>query len=305
MTQILRDTPATAQLLNYQNGDLTNFDATPSLAVTDGNGATVTTEAVSSPGTGIYQAIIPGQTNVSMLKAVWTAAMSTRTVVHTVWYEVVAHTLADEAWIRSYGAKATGTGPLASATDYTDAMIEEARERAVTRMEDWTERGWIGRYCRIEAAGTGTRTLWLADGEPRLADGTSLHRPGRLSDVRKIISASADGTALNTSNLRIDSSVGAVYRTDADWPSATSSNPRNIVIEYEYGLSGPQDGSERVLMALVAADLVPSLVSDRAMSMSTEFGIERYVTAGFGNAVTSLPEVNAWVLQHTRHLPVA
>lgn len=303
MSLILRQTPATAQLLNFQNGDLTDFDGTPAITVVDGNGASVATEAVSSPSTGIYQAIIPGQANVSMLKATWTATMASRDVVHTVWYEVIGSTLADEALIRAFGAKATGTAPLASGTDYTDAMIEESRERQLQRMEDWTERSWVPRYCRIEAAGNGGRWLWLGDGEPRLSDGTPLHRPGRLSDIRKIISASVDGVTV--ANVTIDATVGGVLRTDGSWTAATDTNPRNVVIEYEYGLTSPTAGSDRILMLLIRDDLVPSLVSDRAMSMTTEFGMERYVTAGFGNAVTSLPEVNAWAMQQSRHLPVA
>ncbi len=91
-----------------------------------------------------------------------------------------------------------------------------------------------------------------------------------------------------------------LWRTDTTWTRATTSDPLNVVVEFTYGVEPGTNGSDRIGMVLLRDRLVPSNISDRASSFSDELGTYRFVTAGFGSNVTSIPEVNAWVQANDR-----
>ena len=60
MNQILRTTPATLEILVYQDGTLTDLDANPTLVITDANGTTVTA-APTGAGAQALSRVTPGE----------------------------------------------------------------------------------------------------------------------------------------------------------------------------------------------------------------------------------------------------
>ena len=222
----------------------------------------------------------------------------------TIPIEVAGDVLFSELDARQFGAKANGTAPLNSATEYTDAMLLKERNQISDLLEQWTSRSWVPRYARREIPGTGAKDLWLGDGEPRASDGRALYRPGSLTDVREIISVTINGTAVTASNVKFDSTNGHLFRTDGSFTRQTQTNPYNIVVEYTYGMDPWVDGARRIGLLLAVDRLVPSAISDRATSFTDELGTLRFETPGrFGN-VSTLPEVNHWVKTHTRRIPL-
>lgn len=287
----------------YVDGTATDVGAV-TIGITDGNG-----DAVVAPGTGTtnngdgtYTYSLASQTDPAFLVASWTRSDTSATLKAPI--EVVGGFLFSEAQVRAFDAKSNGTGALSSASEYTDAMIAESRERITDLLESWTDRSWIPRYCRLELPGNGRREILARDGDARLSDGSAISRPGKNTDIISILSASVGGTAVTTSNVKVDPTNGAFYRTDGSWSSATSSNPRNVVIEYSYGQAYPVDGVDRIAMMLMIDQLVPSAISDRATTFTDELGTLRFETPGRGGAVSTIPEVNAWVKSHSVRIPL-
>lgn len=275
MTQILRNTPATIQASLYVNGTLTDFDSTPTVAVVDANGDTVTgLSSVSKPSTGVYRATIPAQSDLTTLRATWTGAVSGSSTVLTTRYEVVGNLLFTEAEARAKTISGFQT-PLSSDSSYPDSEIARWRGLITDMFEDRTGRSWVRRYCRVQMDGTGGRLLSLHDGEARTADGP-LPRPGRGVQIAKIISATVSGAAVSTSNIAIDG--GTLIRKDGVWHSPTWGDPLNVIVEYEYGPDPvPYEATENGLRVLLA-NAVPSDVSQYATSISNEDGTFRIAT---------------------------
>jgi len=303
MTRVLTNQNSTITLTAYSDGTQTD-QGTFTIGIVDANGDTVVSAgtAVTDNDDGTYEYVLSAQTEPNVLTATWTE--SGGQPIYTTTIEVVGSHLFNEAQVRAFDAKSNGTAPLSSASEYTDTFLAEERDRVEDLLEAWTERSWVRRYCRAEFAGNGSRLVIARDGDARTSTGEPLHRPGRHTDVVSVISASVNGTAITASNVKVDPTNGAFYRTDGSWSAATSSNPRNVVIEYTYGLGYPVDGVDQVAMMLMIDRLVPSAISDRAVSFTDELGTLRFETPGrFGN-VSTIPEVNAWVKSHSVRIPL-
>ncbi len=263
--QILRSTAATLELQVYQAGDLTDLDATPTIALTDANGDTVTTGNVSKPvgTTGIYRSLLPAQADLKTLKAVWSGNLDGSAVSFTQHYEIVGNLLFTEADAR--GARFTGQqSPLSDETAYPDAAIARMRELITTQFEKKSDRSWITRYCRMELHGDGSREISLYRGHARDVDGNESGGPRRLWNVRRIISVKIDDVAYTDFALH----GRRLINTATTWPRATHANPFNIVVEYEYG-EDPVDLEARENgLRTVVANLIPSDVPDYSQTIS-------------------------------------
>ena len=286
----------------YQDGSATDI-GTVTIGIVDANGDTVVAAgtAVTDNADGTYEHAItsPSEPNVYYV----TLTESGGDAV-TVPVEVSGALLFAEHHARAFAAKANGTGPLASATEYTDAMIADERNAISDLLEDWTNRSWVPRYCRKTFVGSGERSLWLSDGNPITSAGEHLHRPGSNNDVRTIISCTINGTAVTASNIQFDPTTGHLWRTDGVFTAGTSTNRYNIVLEYTYGTHPETDSARRIGLLLAVDRLVPSAISDRATSFTDELGTLRFETPGrFGN-VSTLPEVNHWVKTHSLKTPI-
>ena len=282
----------------YVDGTATDVGAV-TIGVTDGNGDTVvaSSTATTNNADGTYTYSLADQTNVDILKATWTRSDTSADLVDAR-VEIVGGVLFTEAQARAHDSSA-----MSNTTTFTDAMIADERTRITDDLEQWTGRSWIRRYCRAEFAGTGSRTLYMVDGNPRLADGTRLNRPGRLRDIVQVLSVTVNGTSVSTGNVVVDGD--RLIRTDTAWSSPTASNPLNVVVEWEYGVEPSTNGVDRIGLLLLRDRLVASAVPDRALSYSDELGTIRYVQPGGPmNNRTGLPEVNAWVQGNDVRFPV-
>ena len=281
----------------YVDGTATDVGAV-TIGVTDGNGDTTVaaSTATTNNADGTYTYSLADLSTVDYLTATWTRSDTGADIVTRI--EVAGDFLFTEAQARAHDSSA-----LSNTTTFTDAMIADERARITDDLEQWTGRSWVPRYCRAEFAGTGTYDLWLADGSPRLSDGTRLFRPGRTADIATVLSVTVGGTAVSTANVVVDGP--RLIRTDSTWTTPTRSNPKNVVVEWEYGLPAGVAGSDRIGMMLLRDRLVASAIPDRALSYSDELGTVRYVQPGgpMGNK-TGLPEVNAWIREHDVRLPV-
>jgi hypothetical protein len=262
--QILRNTPATLELLVYQSGVLIDLDSTPTVVVTDANGASVTTGSVSKPGstTGTYRSTLPPQADLKTLKVVWSGALSSDPVEFTQQHEIVGDFLFIEADARGYTVTGQQT-PLSSETNYPDAAIARMRELITDQFEQRTGRSWVSRYCRTELHGTGSRELSLRDGHPLDADGRMSGGPGRHYDIQRLISVSIAGVAQTVGDYTLH---GRKVVGPTTWPRASWDSLFNVVIEYEYGVTPTNLEAEENGLRMAVANLVPSDLSAYAMT---------------------------------------
>jgi hypothetical protein len=65
---------------------------------------------------------------------------------------------------------------------------------------------------------------------------------------------------------------GLITRGDNTWTKPTRTNPRNVVIEYEYGQPYPVDGVDRVAMMMARQQLAASRIPGAAQSFTDALG---------------------------------
>lgn len=266
--------------------------------ITRGDGSSLVSAGSTTDNTdGTYSYALTAALNdrLDLLRLVWTVTSTSELVVtHE---EIVGSLLFTIAGARGFKAKADATSalkPLGNSSEYTDTMIALQRDEITDLLEGWTGRSWIARYARVELSGRGGYELDLADGQCRTANGNYLRRPGRLNDISQILSVTADDTTVATSNFVIRDRK--LRRTDNTFPIGTIADPFNVVVEYVYGLPYTSDGVDRIAQLLLVDRLVPSEVSDRALSVDSEYGTVRLVQPGGPmDNVSRIPEVNEWV----------
>jgi len=288
--------PHTLSWQYREDGDAAD-PGTTTIGIVDGNGDVVVAAGTATSGTGTDPRTysLAAIDNPTELLATWT--YSGGTITDRI--SVVGGWLFTESQARTFdNAVLAATGTVVP----SDAAIAEERDAIAADLERWTGRSWIPRYCRVEADGTGTRELWLDKGIARTADGRKLTCPGRATDTIELLSVTVNGTSVSTANVAVLD--GVLWRTDSTWTEATDSARFNVVVEFVYGVEPGTNGSDRIALTLLRDRLVPSNISDRASSFSDELGTYRFVTAGFGSNVTSIPEVNAWVQANDRRLLV-
>lgn len=299
MSQILRSTPATLELLVYQAGDLTDLDALPTLAITDANGNSVSSGSVTKPSatTGTYRSVLQSQSDLTTLAAVWSGDLSSEPVSFKRGYEIVGNLLFIEAQARAKTITGQQT-PLSDNIAYPDSDIARMRTLITDQFEHRTGRAWTRRYSRVELVGNGGPVIDLWDGHARDSRGDQVGGPGRYRHIAKIIGATVDAVAVSAADLAIDGRR-IIHKTGV-WVVGSISDPFNVVVEYEYGPDPvPFEANENgLLMAL--ANLVPSDVSAYAQTFAGEDG-----TITFGpNGLAWPTKVWEW-LKHSKPVLIA
>ena len=293
---ILVNTGPTSLSWQYrEDGDAAD-PGSVTIGIVDGNGTEVVAPLTATNGTGTDPRTysLATQTDPTELVVTWTYTGGT--FVDRL--SIVGGWLYTETQARAFDNAA-----MSNTTTYTDADLAWHRDQIQLDLERWTGRSWVPKYCRLEVGGDGTRELWLDRGVARTADGGRLDCPGRAADTIEVISCTVDGTSVSTSDITVFD--GVLWRTDSTWTQYTASDPLNIVVEFTYGVPAGANGSDRIGLMLLRDRLIPSNISDRASSFSDELGTYRFVTAGFGSNVTSLPEVNAWVQANDKRVMIA
>lgn len=239
----------------------------------DAMGDAVTLGTVTDNTDGTYTVALPAQSQPNLITITLVDAdATTETKVVTV--EVVGNLLFEEVDARGRAIK--GVNPLSDTSAYSDDLIRAGRAQVSDMFEERTGRSFVRRYCRAEFAGNGGYFLLAKDGRRKTAAGNGLAGVGWGRDIIKVLSATIGGTAVATSDITVD--TYGFYRTNGVWTAAKSTDPRNVVIEYEYGMDPVPMAAQEEGLKLLFSNIVPSDVASRATSMSNEDGTFRLTT---------------------------
>lgn len=186
--QFLVNQAVTLTLTAYSDGTATDV-GTITIGIVDADGTEVVASgtAVTDGSNGTYTYSLAAQTNPSVLYVTWTESGGS-SFRHEV--EVVGSILFTEVEARAFDNAA-----MTSTSTYPDADIVKGRKAVGEQLERYTKRSYIRRYCRAVLAGTGTSVLDLSCAEFLSSAGDDVGGPGRLRDIRKILSAD-DGTTI-------------------------------------------------------------------------------------------------------------
>jgi hypothetical protein len=287
-SQVIVNQATTLTLTTYLAGTATDV-GTITIGITDANGTEVVAAgtAVTDGANGTYTYALALQSAVKVLYVAWTEAGGS-SYRHEV--EVIGQHLFTEVEVRAFDNAA-----MANTTTYTDAAILDGERAIGAMLERHVKRSYVRRYCRVELPGSGTSCIDLAHprAQFRSSTGDDVGGPGRLRDIRRILSAD-DGASVSTSDIVLDGTK--LIRKAGIWTTGTTADPWNVTIEYEYGLSGDDpEGVKRPALWLLRERLVPSDMNARATSYSDSLGTLRFETPGRNGNVSSIPEVNMWV----------
>lgn len=264
------------------------------VAAVDGAGTVIPMGAVVDNADGTYD-VTPTSpyTLPTVIELTWT--WSTNTVVTV--DEIVGSALFTVDEIREYRSAGLLT-PLSSVTDYPEALLRDWRETVAGAFELRTGRAHHLRYCRIEAAGTGTRTLSPRAARRRVSSsGRPVGGEGSMRDLRRVLSVTVDGTAVATSDVRIVDDT--FHRVDTTWPTGTSDDPTNVAIEYEYGYES-WEARKHGLTTLATRAVRPDW-SPFATSISNPDGSQAFPAGGWAWP----PEVFDWLRRADRTIAIA
>lgn len=268
---------------------------TVTFAVLDGAGVTVVAGTATKTGAGattVYTIVLPVVADPTVLRIRWTRSDTAAFLDD--WLEVAGSILFTEVEARTKQT-AGQQAPLASEAAYPDDVIATWRLKVGEAFEGRTGRSWVRRYCRIEAAGDGTHRLLPAAGEPRISLGNECGGPGRLRDIRRVLSVTVDGTPVSPGNIRI---VGSGFqRVDGVWPVSSPSDPLNVAVEYEYGIDPTWEAHENGLRAVVAL-APPQSTSAWAVTLSDDAGSRTFELAW-------PPKVWEWLKSADRRIAIA
>lgn len=261
--------------------------------ITRGNGTVLVAGAATTDnndGTYDYTLAVADNDQLDLLKLDWTVTSTSE--VLTTYEEIVGDLLFTIDQARSK----TTTGqqkPLASSSAYTDADIAAVRQEITEWFEDVTARSWVRRYCRGEGVGTGHRLLNLATLRLRTADGQPLRRPRATSGVARLISVTVDGTTVPTADIEIDGYM--LYHKSGLWTRGAATDPYNVAIEWEYGLSPTPLEARDNGLRLAIKQLVPTEIP--AYSQTFTEGGTSISYPGGGYVLP--PQVHQWIKRHS------
>lgn len=270
-TQILRYTAASLTFTWYTDGTADpNIDAvTIGIVNDDGDTIVAAGTATTDNGDGTYTYAVANTLTATpdLWTATWTDTSSGDD--QTTRIEVVGGWLFTEAEARAFDGAA-----LTSTTSYTDAWLAEQRVRITDEFEQILGAAPVPRYRRETLPGSGGHVL-------------DLERPY----VTEVISASVGGTAQTLGDLVV---VGAVdnrlHHTTSTWTAGTTSDPRNVTVEYVHGLSAPADLKRAALTVLRQSP--GSDLDARALSFTDQGGSVRLAQPGMRNMWYGIPTVD-------------
>lgn len=269
------------------DGTLTDASGNVTVTIVDKELGTTLVDAQTATNlsTGVYYYDL-GTSNTSRvrrLKATWSGSFESTSQSRDLYYEVVGGYLFTEKQIRSFDQS-----QLSSTTTYTDEMIRDERARVTELLYDWTGINWIERYGYAELQGENSIQINLPDRQ-----------------INEIISCTITGVSQTVSDLKIDKSLGIVYHKDGTFTFATRAYPLNVVFEYSNGYTQITDGVDRIAMKLVINNLVASQIVENARSFSDNAGqIDLILEGGPQHNRTRIPEVNAWLDQHSQSIVI-
>lgn len=263
---------ATVRLrVDDESGALVAPVSLPTLAVTDPAGATVSAGTVTEVATGVYEAVLPPQSVLTRLTAVWSVPVTgshTRLVEETV--DIVERRIVPLHRLRE------------------DPEMSELSAEAMTRLSDTVD-DWFRDALRFPAVREYVRVTVRPD-RPK----SILYLPG-IVYPKSIRSITIDGTEVD--DLSTYSVVAGGIHSESGWALDST-----VVIEAEHG--GPQafDGgppASIVRAAIILARYTSrgSNYPERARQVATEGALITF-SAPSPDRPTGLPEVDTAINKH-------
>lgn len=271
--RVLQTTQADIRVTLYVGGTATDATGTPNITIKREDGTVLvnaqpTTKVAAT--TGIYKyTLSPAQTaNLDFLEATWFAVLASASQEFVTHVEIVGGVLFSIADARSLD-------PLNSITTYPDADIFAGRTLAESALEDACGVAFVPRYARFKLDGSGGVDLLLPTARPL-----------------QVVSATIDGAAITIADIELYRD-GRLYYS----PRWTEGR-RNVVVKLIHGYAVPPPRVGRGALRLARHYLVDSAISDRALSVVTDEGVQHLMTAGARDAVFDVPEANAVVNEY-------
>lgn len=261
-TRVLVGQGALLTFTAYEDGTEEDL-GTITIGIVDANGAEVVASgtAVVDNSDGTYEYTLAKQTSVKLLIATWSVSGGAD---FTTYIEVVGSELFNETQLRAFDNDAIPS-------TITDADIAATHDRVADYLENATGRSWIRRYNRAKLCGNGGRSVYLSDGVSVTSAGYPLNRPGSGQDIIRVISAD-DGTAKTVGDIQVGTLSGELALTDGTWTKATTGDPFNVVVEYEYGNPYPDGAVDRVAMLIAQQWITSSRIPSSAASFTDPLG---------------------------------
>lgn len=264
------------------NGTLVDPGVT-TVGITDVVGTIIVAAGTATAGTGAAARTyaLAAQMELDILTVTWTSA-TYGAFVQTV--EVVGALLFTVREARIFDNSA-----LSNTSTYTSAAIDEARARITDEFESICGVSFVPRYRRDVLSGDGGYELVLPVGRLRA-----------LRTAESRASGTSIWTAYTASELA-DVLVEPWGLITRDSLGSFTTGTRNLRVGYEHGYDTPPLEVKQAALLALRYYLTASNLSDRAMSISTEFGTTNLWTPGVsgrGSAIHPLPEVDRVLRAH-------
>lgn len=191
---------------------------------------------VTRTGTGVFQFVLAGQPDPTVLDVTWTGTIGGQSQTLTSTVEILGQDLFGLAELRAFklaGGQPFGTGatPL-----FTAAQLHDARAVALDELTTILGFSPVPRFAREYHSGDGRSWLF-----------TNQRKPSRL------LSVTVDGTAQTVADFDIAETRKLTWSAG----SFPGTRARNVVVEYVAGWPRPLGLCGHVAMKMAAAQLLP------------------------------------------------
>jgi hypothetical protein len=284
LSRIAQNTDAKITVAVYDSeGDpVTGQPVTLGVTRADGSELIAADTDANEDGDGLYSYTLDAATHtdaIDRLAARWVVGSGQ---VLTTYHDVVGSHFFELADLRRLE-------PLDDTDIYPARLLAEYRDLASYAIEDACAVAFTPRYGEYLFDGDNSRSVNL-----------------QVAGVREILSATLDGEAIDVAEL--DLRGGMIRRRAGSY--WTREKPG--VIRYSHAISDVAPLRVARATKLLAREMLfadagegdGSAVPDRATSLSSEAGTFSLVTAGIGDALFEIPEVNAVVQEYSAQGPV-
>jgi hypothetical protein len=285
--QILTNSVETLSVTAYSDEAPAQADGAVTLGIVDSAGNTIVAAGTSatSAGNGVYNYILPTQTEPKQLIATWSGTWAGSAMSFPTFHEVVAGQYTNPAEVRAMDSI------NGEATAFPTSDIIDAIGWAENVVEDFCGTNWVGKFQREELNGTNSQELKLTRLFPR-----------------QILSASINGVNLTAPQIA-DISIydtGLIRWGDDIWEYYEPG--LKTIINYTHGAgedTGAPNDLRWAVRSLARFHLIDHLsrIPDRALSIQSEFG-QIMLAQPSMDRPTPLPDVNVILQRHRHRAPV-
>jgi hypothetical protein len=291
--RIIKNAAATITHVWEVGEQVTDPTGTPTYTVVDANGTSVASGNATVPGDGSGRTTfsLAAQTLTRLLTVTWSATVGGVARVEVDQVEVVS------GFFFSLAEGRGSDSSLADTSKYTTQQLLDKRSEVERECEQICDRAFLPRYARVVLDGTGASTIVLEHPGPErsVADVRAIRRISVAPQVDEtfvdLTAGELADVALLDDGITLRRSSGNVFT--GGW--------QNVVVEYEYGLSGPPD--DLVTAALLRfrsrLNMTRSGIPDRATSFQSADGGTYRITLPDAWR-TGLPEVDAAYSRYSR-----